>query len=86
MTQYFKLRQRLDMRQENTFTPAEIAFWSANHKRFSLPKFEPLYAEFCGQESLPSVSCASPRRNFYCESFTPVTNLKEGLEVNDATH
>lgn len=86
LTQYFGLRQRLELRQENSFTPAEIAFWSANHRRFSLAKYEPLYAEFCGQQSLHSVSCASPRRNFYCESFTPVTDLKEGLEVNDGTH
>lgn len=79
LNRYFQLRQRLDKVQENTFTPADIAFWSANHKRFALPKYEPLYAEFCGQESLHLVSCASPRRHFLCESFTPVTHLKEGL-------
>lgn len=81
VTRYFQLRQKLEQRQEKTFSADDLTFWSANHKRFSHPRYEPLYAEFCGQASLPSVACASPRRSFYAESFTPVTDLKEGLKA-----
>lgn len=79
LRRYFALRQKLDNNQQRTFTDDDYAFWSYAHARYNRPKYEPLYAEFCGQISFSAVSCASPRKVFDCECFTPFTTLQDGV-------
>lgn len=81
LERYFTLRKLIDDRQERMFSEDDYAFWESSFKRFSDAKYAPLYAEFCGQKSFDSVSCASPRRMFTCETFVPTTTLNEGLEA-----
>lgn len=81
LERYFALRKRIDDRQERTFSADDYAFWEAAFKRFRDAKYEPLYAEFCGQQSFNSVPCARRGRVFTYETFLPTTTLNEGLDA-----
>ena len=75
----FTLLRKFDYNQQHTFTEDDLAFWKHAAKRYDQPKYEPLYAEFCGQISLPAVSSASPQRTFDCTTFIPTTTLLDGI-------
>ena len=81
LQRYFGLRKRFDAKLENTFTDAEAEFWDIAFRRYNKPQYEPLYAEYCGQMSLASISCASPRRTFECVAFSPITTLGDDTEI-----
>jgi hypothetical protein len=79
LLRYFTLLRKFDYNQQHTFTEDDLAFWKHAAKRYDQPKYEPLYAEFCGQISLPAVSSASPQRTFDCTTFIPTTTLLDGI-------
>lgn len=79
LTRYFTLRQKLDRNQQSTFSDSDYDFWSYAHRRYNEPKYEPLYAAFSGDSSLPSLPCAGSARVFSCECFTPLTTLHDGV-------
>ena len=85
LQRYFSLRLKLDHRQENTFTDDDYAFWTRAHRAYKTPSYEPLYAEFLGQNSLPSASLVAPRQAFQFTHFVPSTDLRERLESGTLT-
>jgi hypothetical protein len=82
LKRYFELRRKYDNNERHTFTDSDYAFWSRAYKQYNAAKYEPLYAEFIGQKSLPAVSFVVPRRSFAFTHFVPTTTLREGLEVD----
>jgi hypothetical protein len=81
LKRYFALRQKYENNERATFTDADYSFWSRVHKQYSTSQYEPLYAEFIGQTSLPAVSFVAPRRTFAFTHFVPSTTLLTGQEA-----
>ncbi|WP_158793117.1 hypothetical protein [Granulicella sp. L60] len=81
MKHYFRLRQMYENNALGSFTDADYAFWTRNHKQYSALNYEPLFAEFCGQTSLSDSSLVVKKRMFSFCHFIPSTTLREGFEA-----
>jgi len=79
MQRYFRLRRLYENNARESFTNADYAFWTRNHKQYSESKYEPMYLEFCSQSSLSAASFVVPDRTFNFIHFTPTSSLREGF-------